>query len=213
MTNVQTLPAPPDVAVLCCIPLDGDRWVKVAALQPLGDFVRFVVEARLKSSVSDAWTFFSREASFVSRKLDEIESRGMAVVRAATPADIARATTVHRNVVVIAHWKGTALPSDNGLPCCRLETHDAKLTAEEFTDLFPNDFAGTVHMIVCTSDIPAETFRRKHRDAICICSDEPMLIGLSLAKLDAALRLMQVDALPLWKALLQAGKLIDSLGR
>lgn len=106
-----------------------------------------------------------------------------------------------------------ALPSDGGLPCDRLETHNAMLTAEEFADLFPYDFAGTVHMIVCTSDIPAETFRRRHRDAICICSDEPMLIGLSAAKLDAALRLMRADALPLWKALLQAGELIDSLGK
>ena len=87
------------------------------------------------------------------------------------------------------------------------------LTAEEFTHLFPEDFVGTVHMIVCTSDIPAETFRRRHRDVICICSDEPMLIGLSMAKLDAALGLMTADALPLWKALLKAGDMIDSLGK
>ncbi|OAD17915.1 hypothetical protein A7J71_31145 [Achromobacter insolitus] len=205
--------APPDVVVLCCIPLDRDSWTQVAALPPLGDFVRFVAEVRLKSSVPDAWSFFSKEAHFISRKLDEIELRGMEVVRAATPADLARVAMQYRNVVLIAHWKGMVLPSDADFPCCRLEMHNAMLTAEEFTDLFPNDFAGTVHMIVCTSDIPAETFRRKHPDVICICSDEPMLVGLSLAKLEAALRLMQTDALPLWKALLQAGKLVDSLGR
>lgn len=213
MANVQLLSAPPDVAIVCCIPLDGYRWAEVAELRPLGDFVRFVAEERLKTSVSDAWSFFSREAGFVSRKLDDIERRGMPVVRAATAADIARAAACHPNVVVIAHWKSMALPSDDGLPCDRLETHDAMLTAQEFTDLFPEDFAGTIYMIVCTSDIPAETFRRKHRDVICICSDEPMLAGLSLAKLDAALQLMQADALPLWQALLRAGELIDSLGR
>lgn len=186
--------------------------MEVATLPPLGDFVRFVAE-RLKTSVSDAWASFAREASFISRKLDDIERRGMRVVRAATAADIGHAAARHRNVVVIAHWKGVELPSDAGLPCARLETYDAMLTAEEFTGLFPDDFAGTVHLIVCTSDIPAETFRRKHPAVICICSSEPVLAGLSLAKLDAALRLMQADALPLWEALLQAGDLIDSLGR
>lgn len=207
------LPLAPDVAVLCCIPLDAGHWMEVATQQPLGDFVRFAAEVRLKSSVSDAWAFFAREASFISRKLDEIEQRGMPVVRAARSADIAHAAARHRNIVVIAHWKGIALPSDKGLPFARLETHDAMLTAEEFTGLFSDDFAGTVHMIVCNSDIPAETFRRRHPDVICICSSEPMLAGLSVAKLDAALRLMQSDTLPLWKALLQAGDLIDSLGR
>lgn len=211
MANVQ-LPPAPDVAVLCCIPLDSDRWTEVASLRPTGDFVRFVAE-RLKSSVSDAWASFAREAGFVLRKLDDIERRGMHVVRAATAADIRRAAARHRNVVVIAHWKGAELPSDAGLPSARLETHDAMLTAEEFASLFPDDFAGTVHLIVCTSDIPAETFRRKHPAVICICSSEPVLAGLSLAKLDAALRLMQANDLPLWKALLQAGDVIDSLGR
>lgn len=210
---VQLLPAQPDVAIICCIPLDGHRWAEVAKLTPLGDFVRYVAEERLKSSVPDAWSFFSREANFISRKLDDIERRGIPVVRAATPSDIARVATRHHNVVVIAHWKNMALPSDAGSPCDRLETHNAMLTAQEFTDLFPDEFAGTVHMIVCTSDIPAETFRRRHREVICICSDEPMLVGLSLAKLDAALLLMQADAVPLWKALLRAGELIDSLGR
>lgn len=184
----------------------------MSTLRPVGDFVRFAAE-RLGSSVPDAWAYFSREAVFISRKLDEIERRGMLVVRAATPADIARAAARHRNLVVIAHWKSVALPSDDGLPCGRLETHDAMLTAAEFTSLFPDDFAGTVHLIVCNSDIPSETFRRRHRDVICICSDEPMLAGLSMAKLDVALQLMQADRLPLWKALLKAAGMLDSLGK
>lgn len=174
--------------------------------------MRFAAELRLRSSVPDAWDFFSAEANFVSRKLDEFEHRGITVVRAAAAADIAREAGRHHNIVVIAHWKSAALASDDGWPCDRLETHDAMLTAEAFTALFPESFAGTVHMIVCNSDIPGETFRRRHGQVIYICSDEPMLAGLSLAKLDAALLLMQTERLAFWKALLRAAELIDSLG-
>src|SRR4051812_47897340 len=108
MENVKITPAP-DVAVLCCIPLDAARWMEVGMLRPHGDFVRFVAD-QLKSSWPDAWTAFAPEASFVSRKLDDIERRGMHVVRAATAADIGRAAVRHRNIVVIAHWKGAKLP-------------------------------------------------------------------------------------------------------
>ncbi|WET39284.1 hypothetical protein [Citrobacter enshiensis] len=209
---MQKITPAPDVAVLCCIPLDADRWMEVATQRPHGDFVRFNTN-RLKTSVSGAWSAFAGEASFVSRKLESIEKRGMQVVRAATATDIALAATRHRNIVLIAHWKGMELPSDSGLPSARLETYDAMIAAAEFASLFPDDFAGTVYLIVCTSDIPAETFRRKHPDAICICSSESALAGLSLAKLDAALKLMQANNLPLWKALLQAADLIDSISR
>jgi hypothetical protein len=167
----------------------------------------------MQSSVSVAWSLFAKEASFISRKLVDIEKRGMRVVRAATVTDIAFAAARHRNIVLIAHWKGVELPTDSGLPCARLETHDAMLTAEEFTSLFPDDFAGTVYLIVCTSSIPAETLRRKYPDVIWICSSKPVLAGLSLAKLDAALKLMQEYNLPLWKALLQVGDLIDSIAK
>lgn len=202
----------PDVTILCCIPLDEVRWIEASMMRPHGDFVRFIME-RLKASVSDAWSLFSQEASFVSRKLEDIEARGIQVVREATATDIALATTQHHNIVLIAHWKSEELQSDFGLPCLKLETHDAMLTAEEFTDLFPDDFAGTVYMIVCNSTIPAETFSRQHPQVICVCSSEPVLAGLSLAKLDAALSLMQIENIPLWKALLRAGDLIDSISR
>jgi hypothetical protein len=131
MATARTQP-PLDVAVLCCIQRDAGDWVDRAGQRPCGDFVRFVSEARFKVAAPEAWTRFAREAAFVDRKLQDFEQRGLSVTRRAAAADIARSARHHRNVVVIAHWKGIELPSDNGLPCSRLETEDAMLTAEEF---------------------------------------------------------------------------------
>ena len=93
----------------------------------------------------------------------------------------------------------------------RLEAWDAMLSAAEVASLFPHSFAGTALMAVCTSDVLAEHFRRFHPAAICMCSRGPVRAGVALAKLDAALTLMRARPLPLWRALDEAGDLIDSI--
>ena len=93
----------------------------------------------------------------------------------------------------------------------RLEVWDAMLSAKEFSQLFPSSFDGTTFMVVCTSDVLAETFRRQHCSAVCICSRDPVRAGLAMAKLDAALSLMSTKGIPMWRALQKAGDMIDSI--
>lgn len=204
----------PNLALLCCIPLSQSEWFDRAAQMPCGDFVRFVSETRFRGDAHAAWSAFSREAGFIERKLQTFAKRGIAVVMHATVSDIACAASRHENVIVVAHWKGrTPLLSDLGAPGNRLETWDTMLTDDEFSRLFPCEFSGTAYMVVCTSNILAETFRRQHSNAICICSDDPVLAGLALAKLDAAISLMSAKRIPLWRGLLEAGDIIDSSAR
>ena len=205
---------PAELALLCCIPLTEAQWFERAAQAPCGDFVRFVTETRFRGNAHAAWHVFSGEAAFVARRLQSFADRGMAVTQRATAADIAQAAQHHHNVVVLAHWKGSAaLASDQGMPGNRLETWDAMLSDAEFVRLFPAKFSGTTYMVVCTSNILAETFRRQHPGSICICSDDPVRAGLALAKLDAAISLMVAKQVPLWRGLLEAGDIIDSLAR
>ena len=203
---------PRSVAVLSCLPLDRDDWHHRALLAPCGDFVRFVAETRFNGSVADGWHFFRMEAEFIRRKLDAFAHRGTTVGFKATAADIRAAALEHEAVVVIAHWKSAAgARVDDPSPANRLEAWDAMLTADELADLFPRGFAGTALLIACNSDIPAESFRRRHPEAMCICSRDPVRAGLALAKLDAALILMKAEAIPMWRALQKAGEMIDAI--
>jgi hypothetical protein len=205
---------PVELALLCCIPLTEAQWFERAAQAPCGDFVRFVTETRFRGDAHAAWSVFSGEAAFVTRRLRTFADRGMAVILCATADDIAQAAQCHQNVVVLAHWKGSAaLTTDQGIPGNRLETWDGMLSDAEFARLFSTGFSGTAYMVVCTSNILAETFRRQHPSAMCICSDDPVRAGLALAKLDAAVSLMSAKQVPLWRGLLEAGDIIDSLAR
>jgi len=95
----------------------------------------------------------------------------------------------------------------------RLEAWDAMLSAEAFSKLFAPSFNGTVYMIVCTSNYMTEIFRRQHKDAICICSRNPVSAGLDLAKLDAAFKIMDDKKIQLWRALQVVGEMIDSIAK
>lgn len=200
---------PLDVAVLCAIPLDERDWHGRAALSPCGDFVRFIAETRFGGDSAAAWTFFSDEAQFIERKLEIFAARGIAVRRRATGGDIAEAAARHKDVVVIAHWKGPDFLQ--GGAGDRLETWDSMLSADEFSTLFPAGFGGCAYMVVCTSTFLAETFRRRHPGALCICSRDPVRAGIAMAKLDAALALMAAEGLPMWRGLQKAGETIDSI--
>jgi hypothetical protein len=96
-------------------------------------------------------------------------------------------------------------------PGNRIETWDAMLSAEQFSELFGPRFEGTALMAICYSILLAETFRLRHPNAICICNKETANAGLNLAKLGAAVSLARKKRLPLWQALNQAGDMIDSL--
>ena len=202
-----------DLAVLCCIPLNETEWINRSKLAPCGDFVRFVAETKFNGNFKAAWNFFQREAEFVDHKLESFVSRDISVVKRATTADIQEFAHRYRDVVVIAHWKGvTPLPSDApDVDCDQIETWDNMLSADDFAMLFPPGFLGSVFMAVCNSTRAAESFRRRHLGAICVCSRDPVMHGLAMAKLDVATRLMSSRKMPLWKGLLEAGELIDSV--
>lgn len=283
---------PADIAILNCIPLNKNDWDERAALNPCGDFVRFVSETRFKGDVNNAWNFFEAEAKFIKEKLEKFESLGSMINFRATANDIKNAAQSFKDVILIAHWKGPrvlrkdivepvnllefllsekivilpiSIQIDGDNPQLhsvlmefvlsgtknqtgisldgdksglrnqfdtedemierrgflnvtsalmkgnRLETWDAMLSAEQFSQLFAPSFNGTVYLIVCTSNYVTEVFRRQHADAICICSRDPIRAGLSLAKLDAALRLIENQNIQLWKALQAAGDIIDSI--
>lgn len=202
----------PDLAVLCCLPLSEQDWHERLAQRQCGDFVRMTVEKKFAGNAQAAWSVFAREAEFIERKLSSFSQRGLSVTRRATASDIAQAALGHRDVVVLAHWKGdTALASDHDLPDNRLETWDAMLSAEELSQLLPADFNGTIYLAVCTSHILTEVVRRQHPAAMCICSVGTVMAGLALAKLDAAIKLMATRKIPLWRGLLEAGQLIDTV--
>ena len=103
----------------------------------------------------------------------------------------------------------------NGIPYLaagnRLETWDAMMSAEEFSDLFGNEFDGVALMAICHSTLLSEAFRTHHPNAMCICSRNPVRVGLTLAKFDAALMLMRAKHIPLWRALNEIGDIVDSL--
>lgn len=96
-------------------------------------------------------------------------------------------------------------------PGNRLETWDTMMSAEQFSKLFGKGFEGTVLMAICNSFLLAEAFRALHPNAICICNKDTTNAGLNLTKLDAAVTLMGVKDISLWRALNQVGDIIDSI--
>jgi hypothetical protein len=98
-------------------------------------------------------------------------------------------------------------------PGNRVETWDAMLTANQFSDLFGQTFEGTAVMAICHSVLLAEAFRLRHPTAICVCNKEIANAGINLAKLDAALALSRKHRIPLALALSRAADMIDSLGK
>lgn len=216
MTAARLRSGPLDLAVLCCLPLERDEWPERARLAPpAGDFVRFGAAAASTGSLDAAWAAFQREAAFLERKFDTMEQDRVSIYRRATVKSLREAAARHANLALFAHWKGpNLLPADP--PGCgdRLETWDDMIDADTLASLFPSDWAGTVFLAVCTSVRPAETLRRRRPQAICICSREGVSAGLSMARLDAARRLMAADrSLPLWKGLMQGAEMIDQLAR
>jgi hypothetical protein len=216
----MTTPPPPDepldLAVLCCLPLQRDAWRDRARLAPpAGDFVRFGAATVGADCVDTAWAAFEREAAFLERKFQAAERDRVPVYRRAGVEHLRDAMARHTNLALFAHWKGPdLLPGDP--PGCgnRLETWDDMIDADTLASLFPSNWAGTVFLAVCTSVRPAETLRRRVPRAICICSREGVSAGLSMARLDAARRLIAADrSLPLWKGLLQGAEMIDQLAR
>lgn len=209
-------PALLDLAVLCCLPLEQSEWLSRGGLAPpRGDFVRFCGMTVGEGDLMAAWNVFEREATFLRRKFDGMARAGIFVCLQATAEDIRNAARHHRNVAVFAHWKGPELLPDDPPECCdRLETWDDMITADAMASLFPEEWTGTVFLAVCTSVRPAEAFRRRLPESICVCSRDRVNAGLSMARLDAARRLMAADQnLPLWKALVQSSEMIDQLGR
>ena len=275
-----------DITLLCCIPLEESEWLERFSSTRCGDFVRSNVEEKFNGNPHQTWLVFSREATFIRRKLDAFASKGVEVVLRAESAHIRDSAAKYKNVVVLAHWKHERVLNsdirspellwrhmvglDPGLPRLewsagepqqlaeqvrralddlvihggsdlvavparlgngqfpasvlrrealnaipylalgnRLETWDTMMSAEEFSKLFGKTFEGTVLMAICNSFLLAETFRTLHPNAICICNRDTANAGLNLAKLDAAVTLMRVKRISLWRALNQVGDIID----
>jgi hypothetical protein len=277
-----------DVCLLCCIPLQETEWLERFACEDYGDFVRSNTEEKFNGNLQQTWRMFSREATFIQKKLDVLAKKQVEVVLRAGCTHIREAAARYENVVVIAHWKHerilssdiraleslwrhllevapdlqlpemsthepwrlrghlrdildtlvlqggsnlVTIPGDLGsgrlpasvlrremlnvipflAPGNRLETWDAMLSAEQFSELFGKRFEGTALMAICNSALLAETFRVRHPNAICICNRDTANAGLNLAKLDAALTLMRAKQISLSSALNEIGDVVDSL--
>lgn len=102
-----------DFAVLNCVPLNEDDWCSRAAATDIGDFVRFVSETRFGGDVASAWAYFRSEARFLEGKLERFRRRGAEVVERATSLDLRQALHQYQNVVLVAHWKGEGVLSND----------------------------------------------------------------------------------------------------
>lgn len=96
-------------------------------------------------------------------------------------------------------------------PGNRIETFDGLLTPAAFSRLFPTAFSGTLFAAICHSHLLCEWFRRDHPDSISLCAPATTRAGLVLTKLHAAFTIMATTNVPLWKALIEADDIIDSL--
>jgi hypothetical protein len=97
------------------------------------------------------------------------------------------------------------------LPANRLETWDAMISAEEFSALFDGESLHTVMLGICFSALIAETFRRRHRETLCIANLNPASAGVNIMRLSAAITLMRAKRIALWDALLRVSSMIDKL--
>ncbi|MDB5920068.1 MAG: hypothetical protein JWR40_4302 [Massilia sp.] len=96
------------------------------------------------------------------------------------------------------------------LPGNRLELWDAMLTAPQLAALFPLQFAGTFLAIACESVHLAEAFPPGVAERVVLSNRDAVRIGLGVAKLGAALALMQSAKLSLAQAWQHAADMIDA---
>ena len=210
-----------DAAVLCALPLDRKAWLGRAHSTPCGDFARSFAAARFDGNHEKAWSFFKDEARFVDSELALFASWGVLVCRQASSNDLKQASSLRKDIAVIAHWKGEAglqraVPQDRQGHgpghSKRVELWDAMLSRDEFASLLHRERLRTLYLAICSSDYLLEATRRSNPDAICLGSRDTVRAGISMMKLAAALNLCRLDSKPLWRCLATAGEMFDQMG-
>lgn len=103
----------PDMAILNCLPLCKEDWHDRVYGTLQRDFVRLCADNGSGGDIDAAWSAFSGEAAFVSKKLEAFKSRCAQVHCKASAADVRNVAHQYKTLVVIAHWKGaTPIASD-----------------------------------------------------------------------------------------------------
>lgn len=102
-----------DVAIVCAIPLEPEDWLGRSHSSPCGDFVRSFAAAKFDGDYDKAWSYFKSEAAFVSKRLELFVSWGALIYRKATTKNLNEASSLRKDVVVIAHWKGEGVVGDD----------------------------------------------------------------------------------------------------
>jgi len=149
-------------AVLFAMPVSRAAFMSAAQAVPTSDYMRITLAG---GSADEVWERrYGGIADAAQSLVRSLQEWRVPTVEQATLGDLRHATLNAKVVVLFAHW--SSIDSATGQQAGRLELADGLHPADDIEAAIGSDFAGTLDLCNCTSELLAGHIKRRRGDTV-----------------------------------------------